>query len=49
MDFSSYTPPPNSTVQTISGHSKVATIVTPYSRTKENFISTSTEKISNAH
>ncbi|KAJ3657776.1 hypothetical protein Zmor_009558 [Zophobas morio] len=29
MDLSEYTPPPNSTVETISGHSRVVTVVTP--------------------
>nr|CAI5824640.1 unnamed protein product [Callosobruchus analis] len=41
MDVSAYTPPPNSTVQTFVGHSKVATVVTPSSISSNNTRSTS--------
>ncbi|XP_049825667.1 uncharacterized protein LOC109605067 [Aethina tumida] len=60
MDLSSYTPPANSTVQTISGHSKVVTVVTPYTTAKmknkgssttttTTSTTTTTEKINNSH
>ncbi|VEN34854.1 unnamed protein product, partial [Callosobruchus maculatus] len=41
MDVSAYTPPPNSTVQTFVGHSKVTTVVTPSSVASDNTRNTS--------